>query len=180
MDSIDKFGRHLTKSKTKKSIPTDNLHPILETSADGHYNFQNKRLCNVQSPVEADDCANKAYVDKKFKDVDEVITTSKSPYFNQITEFIKLQVDVDDLKRATVNITHETDELSNNVSRLNKEFEAYKSKADMVSQSDAKFRLNLDVVEQTIKRNEVSFKTLLTDLETKIDNKIEKLSANNE
>lgn len=63
MDSIDKFGRHLSKSNRNKQY--DRLSQPISISG-GNYNLNNKRLRNVMDPEENFDVANKQYVDHYF------------------------------------------------------------------------------------------------------------------
>lgn len=59
--TIDKFGRSLKASSSKnlKGLKGEgfNLTP------DGDYDMQNKKLCNLASPLQAADAATKSYVD---------------------------------------------------------------------------------------------------------------------
>ena len=66
--SVDKFGRHSGKHKTKRGPPGVGF--VL--TAGGHFSMQNKRLRNLSSPSEPFDAATKIYVDN----MHDIITTS--------------------------------------------------------------------------------------------------------
>ena len=59
---IDKFGRSVSSSKNI-STPVYVNHQCIPITKFNNYDIQNKKLCNVQQPSEAQDAANKAYVD---------------------------------------------------------------------------------------------------------------------
>jgi septal ring factor EnvC (AmiA/AmiB activator) len=63
---IDKFGRHICGS-THASIPHRQV--TFPLTADGNYNIENRRLCNVAGAMEGGDCCNKSYVDNGLEDV---------------------------------------------------------------------------------------------------------------
>lgn len=54
--SVDVFGRHL-KERIQVGIPTSQKNGINFTP-DGHYDFKNKRLCNVATPEDPNDAIN--------------------------------------------------------------------------------------------------------------------------
>lgn len=170
MDSIDKFGRHLTRSKIKKSV----THSLL-TNIENNFDFKNKRLCRVQSPVAADDCANKGYVDKTFDQINDIIKHSKLPYFDQVKQFAQLQVDCDDLKRSVSTNTHSITHLSGILQQVNVLTDSHSRQIDKLTPLEKTLMFSLDAVEEKLDRKEASLKKLLTQLETKINKKIDKL-----
>lgn len=174
MDSIDKFGRHLTKFKIDKSLTR---YPNLQTSVDGHYNFQNKRLSNIQSPVEAADCANKGYVDNKFTEFDKIIKHTKLPQFKHVSDLAKLQIDVDSLKQSIASNTHSITDLTSTINQLRTLTEVHTNKINKVGPLDVKLRTDLEVAIEQMSRSEATFKRSLNQLEKKIDNKIKKLET---
>lgn len=57
---MDKFGRASSSSSRNNVTPI--VYKTFNLDKNGHYNFYNKRLCNVLTPEEDTDCANKKYV----------------------------------------------------------------------------------------------------------------------
>ena len=60
---MNKFGRSLPSSSRQKGVrvlPTPNL---IALTKDGDYNIRDRRLCNVKSPTEDSDAANRKFVD---------------------------------------------------------------------------------------------------------------------
>lgn len=59
---MDKFGRFLIR----KNVTLTELK-LFDISRHEHYNFCNKRLCNIHTTQENFDCLNKKYVDDMFE-----------------------------------------------------------------------------------------------------------------
>lgn len=159
MDSIDKFGRHLTKAK----IARYSNQPTLQANIDGCFDLKNKRLCNVQTPVEAEDCANRSYVDAKFKYVDEIIKNAKSPHLNQVRDLTQLQIDVNKLNRSISNNINQIADLTDNIHSVSSLVKTQTDRLDKVKQMLNEFRSELDSAVVKIKRS---------DLKTRIDKKV--------
>lgn len=60
---MDKFGR----SPSIRSNTLPDRWKAFSINKNGHFNFQNKKLCNVKAPEADLDCANKKYVDDIFE-----------------------------------------------------------------------------------------------------------------
>lgn len=61
--NVDKFGHHIHK-RMRLSEVFDLTDKTILKSPDGHFNLQNNRLRGVTAPIDADDVANKGYVDQ--------------------------------------------------------------------------------------------------------------------
>lgn len=81
--SVDKFGRSISGSSSSTSGGLNNSHlfspyqhDFIFTS-DGNIDVENLKLCNVKSPTESSDCANKQYVDTNNENLLKKITSVK-------------------------------------------------------------------------------------------------------
>lgn len=61
--NVDKFGHHIHK-RMRFSDFFDLSNKTIIKTPDGDYNLQTSRLKGVLDPIEADEVASKAYVDK--------------------------------------------------------------------------------------------------------------------
>lgn len=90
--NIDKFGRHINNSA---DLGHQHISTLLPLTVDGHYNVENRRLCNVHAPKEEEDCANKAYVDKSLK----VIEISQDSNIKIMNDIHTLEMNIDRWKQ---------------------------------------------------------------------------------
>lgn len=93
--NIDKFGRHISNFNREAQVTGSNLFPLTD---DGQYDVEDKRLCNVQLPVDNTDGANKAYVDKTLEEIHTVIQKASSSKLNVTTtvrdlHHLKMRID---------------------------------------------------------------------------------------
>lgn len=59
---MNKFG-HSLSSSPRRPVQIIRAQPALPTTADGDYNVENHRLCNIGMPRDDNDASNKKYVD---------------------------------------------------------------------------------------------------------------------
>lgn len=103
--SLDKFGRSSHRSKSRK---IQSSTPIFPLTADGDFDFYNRKLCNVGAPLSDSDSANKEYVDIQINDVNDKIKINTA-------EFGKLGLNYYQFKG-------ETNNRMNNCSKIQDEF----------------------------------------------------------
>lgn len=121
--SIDKFGR--TTHEANKKFRLDLLHQKQQIAytADGDFDLQDRRLCNVKDPKNPQDCATKQYSDitleekigKRNKELAESIEkTSIIPLEAKIT---KLETTNKEESKKLVSLDKKLDEVHSFISR---------------------------------------------------------------
>ena len=91
--SVDVFGRNLKRNEGSRGPPGIGFN----ITADGQYDMENKRLCNLASPIQSNEAVNlgtlqdmfATEIDKVFKVFASAVMTDK----NNVEEFIKFHRD---------------------------------------------------------------------------------------
>lgn len=171
--STDKFGRHISSERRD----CDSYHqPCIPLTTDGDYDFENKRLCNVKSPIEDSDGANKGYVETMTRQVLQQVSPSASNTFKFAKDLATLTIKVD-------NISKETDFALNQLNILNSTGASFLERIREIEAkinnlvSPEKLQLEIDLVEHSRAETEKLLKKELKDLEKRINKKIEKKST---
>lgn len=150
--SIDKFGRYIdTDSDFSKHVGESVVGDgVLSLTSDGQYDVAGKRLCNVQTPLDDNDCANKAYVDKTYEDIQKVVQKSSSSNSNVFTFFSdlhKLDTKVEKFQKdqtlTNQDITQDIDYIKQSLNKQQKQLDKLS-----VSEADAKLELHNNIVKQ--------------------------------
>lgn len=152
--NIDKFGRHISGSDLSQQ--TISSIAFLPLTGDGQYDVENKRLCNVHTPISAEDGANKTYVD-------ESLETLRKNYIQGIPssltkDFFNLKIDVDKWQKdqsVTIN------DLMNTISHIKQAVDKHDNQLQTQSSLENRMRLELDMVESKIRREHIQTKQQL-------------------
>lgn len=106
VSNMDKFGR---SSLRKQVLPV--RWNTLYTDKGGNYNFHNKRLYNVNTPINDLDCANKKYVDDLFRtlsyrlseEVHLMVASSINEAVTKNTNLLKIHMNDKDMDLLSTN-----------------------------------------------------------------------------
>ena len=60
---MNKFGRSLPSAQEKIKIMQVQTPDLITLTKDGEYTIQNHRLCNIKTPTDDSDAANKGFVE---------------------------------------------------------------------------------------------------------------------
>ena len=98
--SVDKFGRFSKRARLSVSSGAQGF----KLTADGDYDVENKRIKNLENPVENHDAINKRYIDNQIDALENLITIQLEAMGTSIKNRIdSLQTSVDDTSKTTTN-----------------------------------------------------------------------------
>lgn len=90
--SVDKFGRHLNFGQGLRGPKGEGF----ELTADGNFNIQNKKLCNVGNATDTYDCVNLNTLQSSVKEINERLDKSiEEVKNNALTKNIKKEFNAD-------------------------------------------------------------------------------------
>lgn len=154
--NTDKFGRHISTDSDLSHRPLAPPAFLLPLTADGDYSVENRRLCNVRSPIEETDCANKGYVDDSLEDLRKLIstdpTTTTTGTSSIVRDLYSLRVDVNKWRSDQTNSTQSINDLTNTVQHIEQTIGTYDQQLSSLSTIEKRQRLELDEVEHKIRR----------------------------
>lgn len=107
---LNKFGR---ASRPRNSSSSRQIYTTLSLNNEGDYDFRNRRLCNVNSPIDDNDVSTKQYVEESVKAAfktfyttleqhNNIETKVKESFDSEIAEIRKYVKTVEDRYLKTV------------------------------------------------------------------------------
>lgn len=156
--STNKFGRHISSAD---SPPLHQIGGAIPLTADGNYNIENKRLCNVHFPIDNRDCANKGYVDQQIR--------SSGGNFKLVTELAQLTMRTDKLEKEHNNHDREINDIHKTIHHIKTFMQQHEHELNKIVSLESRIQLKLDSVELNCRTSEQQLKKLLKSLETRVD-----------
>ena len=94
--SVDAFGRTLKRSKGERGPPGVGY----KLTSDGHYDIENRKLCNLADPSQSGDAVNlkilKTLIESEIKDVFQITSSLREEIDNLTFEIKKHRLEIDE------------------------------------------------------------------------------------
>ncbi|KAJ3641427.1 hypothetical protein Zmor_027934 [Zophobas morio] len=136
--SVDKFGRSSSSSiyrLYRKRQLFEHPRNTIRYTEDGNFDMENRKLCNVQDPIEETDVTTKKYADKLHENailrIDKfgsVLTDAKKAFLKAEIDLSKkvsdldnqMTITVDEIDKKWIKMLADYEKLSNRLKRLQK------------------------------------------------------------